>query len=189
MITVKLRRSRLPILFVISLALYSCGEQPVKTVDLPDPVENLNDTAGLDNEPDYMEDVGVYSDSDFVEFKDTMGLDSAGNSTSASADTMANFQLPAGSSLKTIHAVFKTVDCDKYGCELFFETDAEEKLAFCGAYGDFVSADFGIANRELVGKKFMIIYRPENKTPSAAKDSTSKNNKGPCKTIVFAKQL
>lgn len=186
---VKLYFSRLPILFVLALAAYSCGEQPVKTVDLPDPAEAVNDTSGLDNDVDYMEDVGVYSDSDFVEFKDTLGLDSAGNSASVSADTTASIQLPAGSSLKTIHAVFKTVDCDKNGCDLFFETEAEEKLVFCGAYGDFVSADFGVANRDLVGKKFMVIYRPDNKVPAAAKDSSSKNNKGPCKTIVFAKQL
>lgn len=158
----------------------------MKPVDLADPAVVASDTIGLENDSDYMEDIGVMSDSDFVVLDDPDDRDSLSSSDST-ATTKVNLAPPANSSLKTVTAVFKSVSCDKVDCELFFESEQEGKLAFCGSYGEFVSADFRIANKELVGKSFMIIYK--NAVPPTSSEADPKTKKTEaCNIIVFAKQ-
>ena len=175
----------LPFYFISALLIFSCGDQAMKPVDLANPADESNDTSDLANDLDYSDGTGIFPDSSFVDFNDSTLNDSAVYLNSASVDTAAGIEMPAGSSLKTINAVFHSVDCDRSGCQLVFKTESDEDLVFCGAYGDFVSADFGTANRELVGKSFMVIYRA---TAQAVKDSTKKETNAPCNSIVFAKQ-
>lgn len=180
------KRFWIPIFVTASLLIYSCGEQAVKPVDLANPADESLDSSELINDLDYLDEIGILSDSLGVDFIDSTLNDSSGFLNSASVDTSAGLDIPAGSSLKSINAVFHSVECDKSGCRLFFKTETEEALVFCGAYGDFVSASFGRANNELVGKKFMVIYRNHDVTE---KDSANKETKAPCNSIVFAKQL
>lgn len=167
-------------------AMGSCGDQPVKPVDLADPELVANDTAGLENDPDYMEDIGVMSDSDFVVLDGPDGQDSLAASDSTAAPII-NLTPPANSSLKTVTAVFRSVSCDKLDCELFFDSPGDGKLSFCGSYGEFVSADFRVANKELVGKTFLIIYKTAvPPSPPEADEKTKRTET--CNIIVFAKQ-
>ncbi|MFM7079181.1 MAG: hypothetical protein ACKOYC_05270 [Bacteroidota bacterium] len=182
-----MKKTILPAFSIMALlAFFSCDNQPVKPVDLADPEMTQNDTAGLENDVDYMEDLGVMSDSDFVELNDTTNREGI-SGTDSSAAPKINLTPPANSSLKTINAVFKSVTCNKTDCELFFESPEDGTLSFCGSYGEFVSADFRVANKELVGKSFMIIYKTA--VPPSSPDEEGKVKKSePCNIIIFAKQ-
>lgn len=174
----------LPLCMISALLIFSCGDQAMKPVDLANPADESNDTSDFANGLDYSDETGIFPDSNFVDLNDSTINDTSVYLNSASVDTTTGMEMPAGSSLKTINAVFNSVDCDRSGCQLIFKTGSDEDLVFCGAYGDFVSADFGTANRELVGKSFMIIYRT---TVEAKRDSTKKEPQPPCNSIVFAK--
>jgi len=180
------KRFGIPMFMVSILLLCSCGEQAVKPVDLANPADESNNPTDLSNELDYSEEADFYLDSSNVEFNDSINNDTSQYLNPASVDTTIGYDIPAGSSLKTINAIFNSVICNKSVCQLVFKTESDEDLVFCGAYGDFVSADFGTANRELVGKNFLIIYRNQVET---VKDSIKKDSKAPCNSIVFAKQL
>ena len=186
MIVQVFKRFWIPMFMVSILLVCSCGEQAVKPVDLANPADESIDSSELSNDLDYSEETEIYLDSNNVEFNDSINNDTAEYLNPASVDTTTGFDIPAGSSLKTINAIFNSVNCNKSVCQLVFKTESDEDLVFCGAYGDFVSADFGTANRELVGKNFLIIYRNQVETE---KDSIKKNTKAPCNSIVFAKQL
>jgi hypothetical protein len=187
MLTMAMKKTIIPTFSVMALfAIYSCGNQPVKPVDLADPEMEQNDTAGLENDVDYMEDLGVMSDSDFVELNDTTNQEELTSSDSSSGPKV-NMTPPANSSLKTVTAVFKSVSCNKTDCELFFESADENKLSFCGSYGEFVSADFRVANKDLVGKSFVIIYKTAVPPSSPDEDEKAKKTE-PCNIIIFAKQ-
>ena len=180
------KRFGIPMFMVSILLLCSCGEQAVKPVDLANPADESNNPTDLSNELDYSEEADFYLDSSNVEFNDSINNDTSQYLNPASVDTTIGYDIPAGSSLKTVNAIFNSVNCNKSVCQLVFKTESDEDLVFCGAYGDFVSADFGTANRELVGKNFLIIYRNQVET---VKDSIKKDSKAPCNSIVFAKQL
>lgn len=174
---------------MIAVMIYACSEQPVKPVDLPDPVEETADASDLENDKEFAEDSMFLSDSAFVEFYDSLDAGHIQNGKTVTMDSAAALQIPVGSSLKNVEVFFKKVDCDKNGCELYFETEAGEEVVFCGAYGDFVSADFGMANRELVDRKFMVIYRTDNSRTELEEGANNNNQNGPCFVIVFAKQI
>ncbi|MFN5324740.1 MAG: hypothetical protein ACK5C5_07470 [Bacteroidota bacterium] len=181
----KFNRLLTPSFLLASILWLGCGNQPVKPVDLPDPENNaVFDTSSLENDVDYMEDLGVNSDSDYVEYKDTTSADGLISSDSTSGNSIAPTP-PANSSLKTVNAIYKSADCDKVDCELLFETEGEEKISFCGAFGEFVTADFRVTNKELVGKKFMVIYKTESRKSGDDEKAKAKS----CNVIIFAKPM
>ncbi|MFM7053791.1 MAG: hypothetical protein ACKOX7_03530 [Bacteroidota bacterium] len=157
----------------------------MRTLDIPNPndesAESLDQTEELD-----------YSDTDsilgnvFLDSIDTNANDSMPNLRNVSMDTTSGATLPTNSSLKNVDAVFLSVECVGSRCELIFESEADGEIRFCGAYGDFVSADLRSANRELIGKKFMLIYRTTSVKGKTTADIGSTTT---CNIIVFAKPL
>ena len=59
----------------------------------------------------------------------------------------------------------------------------ENQIRFCGAFGEFVDVGQHAANKQLIGKQFIIIYKTENSKPDGQSDLYSSD----CKTMVFAK--
>ena len=157
----------------------------MRTLDIPNPIDESNDSANLDDETEFSEMDSLVG-SVYLEMSDSVGKDSLTNLRSGTMDTSYSNILPTSSSLKNIQAVFLSADCSGSKCELFFENEIEGSISFCGAYGDFISADLRSANPELIGKKFMVIYRS---VLDMSKSNSDKVSSPTCNTIVFAKPL
>lgn len=166
-------------------SMYSCGEQPMRTLDIPNPTDESNDSINLADETDFS-DMDSFVDNVYTDMSDTIGNDSMPNLRRGTMDTTFSNALPTSSSLKNIQAVFLSADCSGSKCNLIFENETEGSISFCGAYGDFVSADLRSANPELIGKRFMVIYRTGL---DKSKSDSDKDSAPTCNTIVFAKPL
>jgi len=172
-------------ILVTMLILSSCGEQPMRTLDIPNPNDESIDSVMLSDES---EDSGLDSiaNNAYLEITDTTEKDSMPNLRTGTMDTTSINALPVNSTLKTIQAVFLSADCSGSRCELIFEDETEVAVRFCGAYGDFISADLRSANREMIGKKFMVIYRTGTDKSKSKNEKEADTN---CNIIVFAKPL
>jgi len=157
----------------------------MRTLDIPNPNDESIDSVMLSDES---EDSGLdpIANNAYLEITDTTEKDSMPNLRTGTMDTTTINALPVNSTLKTIQVVFLSADCSGSRCELIFEDETEVAVRFCGAYGDFISADLRSANREMIGKKFMVIYRTGTDKSKSKNEKEADTN---CNIIVFAKPL